>query len=409
MSSEFRRQASLVLNVVLAVTVVVLALHKLNRASAPSAVEASPGKMTNETPVFTKQPKLPKLPRYTDMASASDRRRWMVDQLRAMGVPNDVLALVAQVDREVEWDSRFEACSGDMNKLERVQLEKDMSKDAEMRAALGEEGFKQWDTKYMLWEALSKEVKTTASEAEAIYAMKKKLQQLKLDTDQARLNGTMDDREIDAAYAKAYSEYNQQMKSLLGDERYAKSQFLDYDFVAGNLRASLAKGGVNPTDSQFQELFKVNQQFDDAQSKLDKQVQSDPSSVDFLSQYKALNDARDQEYRRVLGDSAFDALQKSQSPNYSQMKKYETYWGLDDSKIDYVYNTMKQYQNSVFDYQAQARALQAQGQSADAINNKLEQLAAQTQQTLQNYLGQDSYNRLQGNRVLQFYQRQTYH
>jgi hypothetical protein len=84
------------------------------------------------------------------------------------------------------------------------------------------------------------------------------------------------------------------------------------------------------------------------------------------------------------------------------MKKYETYWGLDDNKIDYVYDAMKQYQKSVLDYQAQLRALQAQGQSADAANSNMQQLADRTRQTLQNYLGQDSFNRLQRNGVLQF-------
>jgi len=43
------------------------------------------------------------------------------------------------------------------------------------------------------------------------------------------------------------------------------------------------------------------------------------------------------------------------------------------------------------------RALQAQGQSPDAVNDNLQQLATQTQQTLQNYLGQERFNKLQGN------------
>ncbi len=405
MSSEFRHQTSVVLNVVLAVTVVVLALHKLNHTSA--AIEVSPGKMTNETRVSTKHPKAPpmqpKLPQYMDIASAADRRRLIVDQLRAMGAPNDVLALVARVDREVQWESRFEESQGDMNKMEALQMEKDMSKDAEMLAALGEKDFKQWDTKTMLWEAMSTEVKTTTSEAEAIYASKKKLQQRLLELQQERVKGTKDEAEIDTAYDKAYAEYNEQLKAVMGDERYAKSQQLDDAFAADNLRAVLDKGAVTPSDSQFQELFKIEKQYNDAEAELNKQVQSDPSSVDFAAQDKALNDARDQEYQRVLGSDAFDALQKSQDFPYSQMKKYETYWGLDDSKVDYVYNLMKQYKNVVKDLSTQASTLQAHNQNIDAINNNLQQLAIQTQQTLQNYLGPDSFNRLQGNRVMQFY------
>ncbi|MGA2279564.1 MAG: hypothetical protein ABSG80_04610 [Verrucomicrobiota bacterium] len=399
MSSEFRRQASLVLNVVLAVTVVVLVLHKSERAPAPSAREVSPGKMTNETPVFTNQPKLP---RYTDIASASDRRRWLIDQLRAAGVPNNVLARVVLSDREEDWERHFEEFHGDADKMAAMQLEYDMGKDAEMRAALGEEGFKLWDQGNMLREANIGKIQLTASETNALYDLKKKLQQRHLDLEQARLNGEMDDAEVNDEESKAYSEYNQQTKALLGDERYAKSQGIDDGTAATNLQQELAK--VNPSDSQFQDLLKAQQQLNESRSQLDKQFQDDPSSPDYAEQIKALDAARDQEYQRVLGTNAFDTLQKAQDDGYSKMKKYENTWGLDDNKIDYVYDALKYYQKSVQDYQAQAKALEAQGQSVDwdAVNKNLQQFADQTQQALQNSLGQDSFNKMQRNGVFQF-------
>jgi hypothetical protein len=72
---------------------------------------------------------------------------------------------------------------------------------------------------------------------------------------------------------------------------------------------------------------------------------------------------------------------------------------------------MKYYEKSVQDYQAQARALEAQGQSVDwdAVNKNLQQFAQQTQQALQNYLGQDSFNKMQQNGVFQFNQAQLPH
>jgi hypothetical protein len=402
MNRELLRRISLLLNLVLAVVVGVLVLHRLNRAPAPSDIRSSPGKIASEakptkaadeTPTFTQQPKLP---RYGDIASSTDRRRWVVEQLRAMGVPNDTLALVAKVDFEVQWDSRFDECGGDRDKLAAVQLAMNLNKDAEMRAALGEAGFRQWDQKNMLWEAMSTAVDVTASEGATIYDSKKKLQQQLLDLERARLKGTMDDAEISDAEDKAYSEYFQQLKDTLGDERYAKSQQLDDAYNADRLRHELA--GVNPSDSQFQELFKADKEYNKSQLELD------PSSPDYAAQLKALNDARDQFYRQVLGTEVYDTLQKQQDPAYSQMKKYETLWGLDDSKVDYVYSTMKQYEKSVEDYKAQINALVAQGQKVDGnvVSQKLGQLAGDTQQTLQNYLGQDSFNRLQRNRVLGF-------
>ena len=216
---------------------------------APSAIEvsrgkttnqASHGKMTNETPVLTNQPKLPQ---YGDIESASDRRRAIIDQLRAMGVPNDVLALVARWIAKCSGIAALKNATGIPDKMGAVQLEMDMSKDAEMRAALGEEGFKQWDQKNMLWEAMSTEVEVTASETAAIYDLKKKLQQCKFDVEQARLDGTMDDAEINDAYDEAYSEYNQQLKAVLGDDRYAKSQQTDEAFSRGQFAAPAGQRG----------------------------------------------------------------------------------------------------------------------------------------------------------------------
>jgi hypothetical protein len=106
----------------------------------------------------------------------------------------------------------------------------------------------------------------------------------------------------------------------------------------------------------------------------------------------------------VLGTNIFDTLQKQQDIGYSRMKKYENIWELDDRKIDYVYGTVRYYEKSVQDYQSQARALEAQGQSVDwiAVNKNLQQFAQQTRQALQNYLGQDSFNKMQRNGVFQF-------
>ncbi len=343
----------------------------------------------------------PKLPQHADIASASDRRQW-VDQLRAAGVPNKILAQVVLADFEGEWDKRLEECRGDAGKIDALQVEREKDQEAEMRAALGDEGFKRWDQENMLREADIGKVQLTDSEASAIYDLKKKLQQRRWDLDEARLNGGMDDTEINDATDQAYSEFNQQMKALLGDDRYAKSQGTDDGAIAANLRQDLAK--ANPSDSQFQDILKGQQQLDERRSELDKQFQDNPSSADYAAQVKALDEARDQEYQRVLGTNVFDSLQKDQDIGYSKMRKYENIWGLDDNKVDYVYGTMKYYEKSVQDYQTQARALEAQGQSVDwdSVNKNLQQFAQQTQQALQNSLGQDSFNKIQRNGVFQF-------
>jgi len=402
-SSEPRYHASVVLNVLLAITVAALALHKANGAFATRIADAagvrrmtndiSARTATNQAPVFANPQNRS---RYPDLNSPSDRRRWMVDQLRAVGVPNDVLALVALEDFEAQWDSRFEECWGDMDKMGAVQLAKDLGKDAEMRAALGEEGFNQWDTKNMLWEAMSVEVDVTPSESQAIRALKKKLHQRQLEAEKGRLAGTMDRAEMSDAVNKAYAEYNQQLKAVLGDERYAKSQQLDDAFTADNLRYQLAQ--ANPNESQFQELFKLEKEWNTNMSALD------PGSLDYLEKFKGLREAREREYERILGSEALHTLRKQEDTGYAQMKKYENLWGLDAGKIDYVYDAMQQYRKSVGDYQIEVRRLEAQGRRVDwdAVNRNLRQMADQTQRALQNYVGGDSFDKLRRNGVLRW-------
>lgn len=387
------------MNVILAIAGIVLALYQPKPAPSPSIKPVAEEPAT-ATPVF-----LPQTPHYPETASTSDKRRWLVDQLRAMGVPNNILARVVWADLDKDWTRHATEVAlkyhGDPDAMAALQLETDKSKDAEMRAALGEDGFLQWDHENMLREVSQKKIQLTPAETDQAYELWKKRQQRQLDLQQAQMDGTMDPADAADATQKAEAEYAQQMKAVLGDERYAQVQQTDDVSAADDLRQNLAS--VNPSDTQFQALLKAQQQWNDQRAALDQQFQNDPTSTTYADQIKALDAARAQEYRRVLGDDAFAALQKQQDPGYTQMKKYESLWNLDDNSIDSVYGAMKYYQKTAEDYQAQARALQAGGQNVDwaGVNKNIETFAQQTEQSLAKYLGTDRYNKMAQNGVFQ--------
>jgi hypothetical protein len=211
----------------------------------------------------------------------------------------------------------------------------------------------------------------------------------------------MDNADANDAYDTAVAEFKRQMSALLGEARYAKSQGLDDGTAAAGLRQDFAR--ANPTDSQFQELLKAQQQWNNQRAALDTHFQDDPSSATYADQIEALNAARDQEYRRVLGTNTFNTLEKEQDPGYSQMKRYQSLWGLDDNEIDSVYGAIKYYQKNAADYQARARASEAQGQSVDwdAVNKNLQQFTDQISLALQNYLGRDRLDKMLRNGVFQ--------
>lgn len=396
MSSKLSHRVSFILNVVLAGIVAALILHRSEPMSGPPATAADVVKATAPTAE-------PKSANYPQTASASAQRRWLVDQLRAMGVPNKVLARIVLADLDWSWNKLGGELSlrshGDPDTLAAFKLDNAMSLDAHMRAALGEEGFKQWDHENMLREANRGKLPLTPAEVDGTYGLWKALQKRELELKKARLTGEMDEMELNAAFEKSILDFEQQMETLLGEERYAKARQID---EGANLRQGLAKADVN--DSQFRELLETQKQWNELRFEIDQQFQNEPSSSAYLEQLSVLDEARDQEYRRVLGTEVFDAFQKEQHPSYSLMTKYANLWGLDNNKIDSVYGSIRYYEKTVQDYQAQVRAIEAQGQAVDweGVNKNLSQFADQAQQALQNYLGQDSFNKMQRNGVFRF-------
>ena len=266
MSSEFRYKASLVLNAILVIAAVALVMPGTKPEPA-AAIEASPAETIKSAPTTIER----KTPQYPAAAPAQDQRRWLVDQLRAMGVPNNVLARVVWADLDWKWNQRGGELSlkthGDPDTMAAYKLQNAMSLDDEMRAALGEEGFNAWDRDNMLREANRGKIALTPSESEAAYGLWKKMQQWELELRKAKLNGQMDEADISEAFEKSISEFNDQMKSLLGDERWAKARQIDDG--TDSLRRDFAK--ANPTDAQFQELLKTQQQWNDQRAALDKQ------------------------------------------------------------------------------------------------------------------------------------------
>jgi hypothetical protein len=172
--------------------------------------------------------------------------------------------------------------------------------------------------------------------------------------------------------------------------------------VADNLRSQLAS--VHPTDEQVQQLLTIDKGARQARLELDHQFQDDLTSREYQERLSAMTEAENKEYERVLGADAYQAYQKSQDPTYGQLKKYETHWGLDDGKVDMVYNAMADYGRQVDEIKGQVHALQAGSQPVDwpATQQKLQQLADGVQQRLLDAVGQASFDALQRNRVLRF-------
>lgn len=384
------------MNIVLAVAVVALAFRLSEPAAEPVPVRTAPAARSAAAEERGAEA-------YPQAASAPAKRQWLVGQLRAMGVPNKVLARIVLADLDWAWNKRGGEVSlqthGDPDTLAALKLENAMSLDAHMRAALGEEGFLQWDRENMLREANSGGLSFTPEESDGAYALWKNLQRRELELRRSRLKAELDEVELGAAFGEAVAEFEREMKRLLGEERYAKARQID---EGAHFRAGLAHANLN--DAQFRELLETQKQWNELRFRIERQFRDDPSAAAYAEQLSVLDEARDQEYRRVLGDAVFETFEKEQHPGYALMTKHAGLWGLDAGKIDTVYGSIRYYEKTVQDYQAQARAIELQGQTVDweGINQNLRQFADQTQQAVRNLVGQDSFERMQRNGVLQF-------
>jgi hypothetical protein len=223
----------------------------------------------------------PKLQRYTAGASASDRRQW-VAQLRAAGVPNKVLARVVLADGEERRQKRLDECQEkfargevDADEFGALDQEREQEQEADLRAALGDEGCKSWDQENVLREINLSKVQLTGTETNALYELRKNLQQRIRDLEEARRKGKTDLADFTEEQDKAQAEFDQKSKALLGDERYAITQGVDDG--SGELRREVAK--LNPSDSQFQDLLKAQRQWTDQQAALVQKIQQDPSQA----------------------------------------------------------------------------------------------------------------------------------
>ena len=330
-----------------------------------------------------------------------------VESLRAAGVGNKILAQVVLADFEDGWQKRlddtqqkYDLGEVDSDAFDQLALEHETAQEETLRATLGEEGFKQWDTAQTLQSLNLKKLQLTPGETNSLYALQKDLQRRLRELQAAKLKGDIDDAGYAEEQTKAQAACNEQVKALLGDNRYATMQGAGED---PDLQRSLKK--LNATDEQLQTLLQTQNGWAESRAALEGQIQTNqPQAAALEQQIQALDAARTQAFQQVLGTNGLDAIQKVQDPRYAALKRYENTWGINDADADYVYGTIQSYEKNMDDYQQAARDMEQNGQPVDwdAVNKNMQQFSQQTQQSLQNYLGADRFNKINRNQIFPF-------
>jgi hypothetical protein len=402
-----------VLNKVLCAVNVVLVCILAAAVWRSSLTAPHPAAAAEAAPAKTAKPdRVPKPRGHSDLESAGDWRQW-IEQLRAAGVPTPVLVKLVQAGFDDRWmrrqaqaDLSYRNGELDADDLGALAIQHDRERDDEVRAAIGDAAFKSWDIQNILVGHVFEQVTLTGSESNSVYDAEKKLQRLSQDANELKLRGQIDQAECDSRLQKGQTEHDQQLKSLLGDQRYTtlyppppeSSEPEHPDFRARGL------AGEVPLVALLDIQRRWNEMRSDAEDRLQAAKAQRSKCEDEL---ETINNAWEIEFQRVLGTNTYNTVQKENDGSYKEMKRYAAQWSLDDTAMDHVYRTVQYFEKARADYERKARALEASGEAVDwdGVRKNIQDFGVQMQQSLQSYLGQEKFDRLKYNNLLPFARR----
>ncbi len=353
----------------------------------PAQRESAPGDLPPaESLSSARQPRITSEPEQIQKSAKAGPSRsltgpaWQqsLQQLRDAGVPHNVLAGLVVSDFEIRWqkqlrefEQRYQAGAVDDNERARFEARRDDEQEKELRAALGEEGFRQWDKDNTLRDLDLVRLQLSSSETDALYQLRKDRARNDRTLAEALRNGEIDEADYQEQQSAAQKEYDQQFKMLLGEERYEALQNSE-EGMAGALRQKVKN--LHPVDSQFEGMLEAERKWNQQRAELARRAQETPDLRKvYEERLRALDAARDQEYQRVLGTNDFDQLQKNQDRRYQLLQRHANAWSLSESDIDYIYSSVQHYQE------------------------KNQHSRDQIEQSLISYLGPERFERLKKN------------
>ena len=328
--------------------------------------------------------------------------RWLA-QLRTAGVSRHVLAGLVVADFDRRWDERhvelqrqYEAGEIDAEDVSRDHAERERAKEAELRLALGDEGFRRWDKENVLRDFSLSRIALSIAEGDELYDLRKKSQEQRAHLEQANRRGEIDDADLSERLTAVETTYHDRLKALIGQERYETLQGANEDLTA-DLRRQTRDLQIEP--AQLTALADLQRARDEMQSQL-AQLESAPAGgTGFEARREAIDAARDREFERVLGPAAFAEFEKQNDRRYRLMKHYAAAWQLTEPEIAQLYGTIQSYEKTVRHTRQQALLAEQQGRPTDwaTVQRGIDYYTQQTEQNLRSALGPERYELLKRN------------
>jgi hypothetical protein len=392
-------KVSLALNVVLFAAVIVTALRppEIRNLSAPAPEQPVAEPAPNESAHFKVASAQAQKP------PSGDWRDWI--ELVRTAAPNHVLAAMVQADFDARWQKgheelyrRYVNGEVEIDALSVHGIQREVELDANLLAAMGEEKFRAWDQNRKFFDINLESLKLSESETASLYEIRKGLAQRLRELEIARHRKEIDPATYDERRINAQADYERQAQALLGFER---SRPLQPAGLSADMQRSLRD--FNLGAEHIAAFENLESQWIQKQADLRNEVeQGIADAVTHDKQMEELREWRRKEFQQVLGEEAFEYYERQQDARYVDLKNYATQWRISEQEIEQIYQTLRQQDKAMQEYQRQLNLLEASGDTVkqDEIKNAVQQTSVTITQQLANLLGPDRFDVLQRNQIL---------
>jgi hypothetical protein len=320
----------------------------------------------------------------------------MLRQLRELGMPEDLLVDLVSAEFGRRWDEQAAEIKkayarGDIDYTERQlwYAQRMEAQEAAIRRLMGDKAFEQWDRQRVLRSLESDLAGLNPQEEDELYQIKKASDLAQHDMWVAHLRGELDPTDYRNQRNEEKNAYQDQLQSLLGADWYASYKY-ETDGSLASLRRDMRS--FNFSSDQIEMLYAVNNTLGETKRDLNAQLAS--GQIDAAEQARRLalaRQERDQAINGILGSQGVLIYEMARNREYKTMRRFASAWELSEEDCQYVFQTLAEHRQSLRSAQSASQASSPEEQ---------QRLKAQTEATLRSFLGNERYERLKREGIL---------
>ena len=368
----------------------------LGRSPSPAPASSSPvlASAPSSAPGLAEKSPAPAPASWTDSLA----------ELRRVGVPSAIIAKLVVEKVALKWtpietelEQKYLHGDIDARRLAEHHDQRALEQEAELRAALGD-AYLAWDREQTVANMYLGGHVPTEEQKEPIYGLQKEHLSRLRELEIAKRNGVIDDPAFETARARAELDFKTKLAAIIGEDRVDGLRQTD---PAQQVRADFAQLGLS--GAQMRELAEVNAKWSSTRADMARSL-AETSALDsaYEGDLRALDRARDDEYRRILGDERLEAWQRAGDDRYRVMQENASAWNLDPAAITQVYSTLRAYDLAVANREYQAQLAEQAGETVDwaKVQTDIAAYSRDTEAALRARLGEERFARLSQTEII---------